>query len=56
MATKREGKHQRIEVTGEVLLDDRLQRWESELLRAAFARLASTNVPTDGEVSDVASE
>ena len=54
MATKRERKHPRIEVTGEVLLDERLQRWESELLLAAFARLASTTVPRDGEESDVA--
>ena len=54
MATKRERKHPRIEVTGEVLLDERLPRWESELLLAAFPRLASTTVSTDREATDAA--
>ena len=57
MTTRRERKHARIAVTGDIPLDSRIPRWESELLRAALDRVASPqpNPPAPTEVSDAAS-
>ena len=49
MTTKRERKHPRITVTGDIPVDDKIPRWEAELLLAALERLAS---PTTKEASD----
>ena len=49
MTTKRERKHPRITVTGDIPIDERIPRWEAELLLAALQRLAS---PTTKEATD----
>jgi len=41
MTTKRERKHRRIEMSGQVTVDEPLPRWEAELVIAALARLQS---------------
>jgi len=43
MKTRRERKHPRIEVSGDLRLDRQLPPWERELLLAALARLAAAS-------------
>jgi len=54
MTTRRKRKHQRLEVCGALPLDERIPRWEAELLLAALARLPSPRPSTDEEATDVA--
>lgn len=54
MATKRERKHRRIEVFGHVTIDERLPRWEAELIVAALTRLQSARPRNAEEVADAA--
>lgn len=50
MSKRRERKHEHIDVTGTVPLEDRPARWEIELILAALARLAAATEPTAQEV------
>ena len=43
MKTRRERKHSRIAVSGDLHLDRQLLPWERELLLAALARLAAAS-------------
>jgi hypothetical protein len=52
MATQRRRKHPRIEVAGEVWSEERIPRWELELLAAALKRLASGRPVVTAEVED----
>lgn len=54
MAIKRERKHRRIEVFGHVTIDERLSRWEAELVVAALTRLHSARPTAAEEMADAA--
>jgi len=54
MATRRERKHPSILVSGTVSVDERLPRWEAELILATLARLASAQPTKTDEVTDAA--
>lgn len=54
MKTRRERKHPRIAVSGDLHLDRQLPPWEVELLLAALARLAAAPGTDRTEVSDAA--
>lgn len=57
MKTRRERKHPRIAVSGDLRVDRQLPPWEIELLLAALARLAaasSEDCPSLPEVTDAA--
>jgi hypothetical protein len=55
MATRRERKHPSILVSGTVPLDERLPRWEAELIVAVLARLAAAQPTKTDEATDAAS-
>ena len=54
MKTRRERKHPRIAVSGDLHLDRQLPPWEIELLLAALARLAAASGPERPEVTHAA--
>lgn len=52
MATQRKRKRARIDVVGDVRVEERIPRWEAERLIAALARIASSEPTPDAEVDD----
>jgi hypothetical protein len=54
MATRSERKHPTILVSGTVPVDERLARWEAELILATLARLASAQPTKTDEATDAA--
>lgn len=52
MATQRRRKHARIEVTGDVRLEERIPRWEMDLVVAALTRLVSNCPAVSAELDD----
>jgi hypothetical protein len=54
MATRRERERPSIHVSGTVPVDERLPRWEAELILAPLAGLASAQPTKTDEVTDAA--
>ena len=54
MKTRRERKHPRVEVSGDLRLERQLPLWEMELLLAALARLAAASSEDRPEVTHAA--